>query len=152
MAKGKIYETKLSDFKDMVKRIEYLKYTLNSLVYWDKITNMPEKGLEYRSEVMSYLGGELYTRFSDKKLRTYVNYFEGRKDNEKYVDSMIKRIKRNYSYVSSIPPKEYTQYITLIATAEGQWEKAKKEKDFKIFSPYLEKIVETFKSFAEYWG
>lgn len=152
MAKGKIYETKLSDFKDMVKRIEYLKYTLNSLVYWDKITNMPEKGLEYRSEVMSYLGGELYNRFSDKKLRTYVNYFEGRKDNEKYVDSMIKRIKRNYSYVSSIPPKEYTQYITLIATAEGQWEKAKKEKDFKIFAPYLEKIVETFKSFAEYWG
>ncbi len=36
MAKGKIYETKLSDFKDMVKRIEYLKYTLNSLVYWDR--------------------------------------------------------------------------------------------------------------------
>lgn len=153
MSKGsKIYETKLADFKDMVKKIEYLKYTLNSLVYWDKITNMPEKGLEYRSEVMSYLGGELYNRFSDKKLRNYVSYFESKKDNEKYVDSMVKRIKRNYSYVSAIPAKEYTQYISLIATAERQWEKAKKQKDFTIFSPYLEKVVETFKSFAEYWG
>ncbi|MEG2288396.1 MAG: carboxypeptidase M32 [Clostridium sp.] len=153
MTKGnKIYETKLVEFKEMVRKIEYLKYTLNSLVYWDKITNMPEKGIGYRSEVMSYLGGELYKLFSDKKLRTYVNYFEGKKENEKYVDSMIKRIKRNYSYVSSIPAKEYTQYITLIAKAEGEWEKAKTQKDFNIFAPHLEKIVEAFKSFAECWG
>lgn len=149
---NKAYDTKLTEFKELVRKIEYVKYTLNSLVYWDKITNMPEKGLEYRSEVMAYLSGELYKLFSDKKLRSCVSYFEGRKDNEKYVDSMVKRIKRNYSYVSSIPAKEYTQYITLIANAECQWEEAKKTKDFNKFAPYLEKIVESFKSFAKYWG
>lgn len=153
MAKtNKIYEAKLMEFKELVKKIEYLKYTLNSLVYWDKITNMPEKGLKYRSQVMAYLSGELYKLFSDKKLRSCVTYFEGRKDNEKYVDSMVKRVKRNYSYVSSIPVKEYTEYITLIANAERQWEEAKKAKDFNKFAPYLEKIIESFKAFAEYWG
>lgn len=153
MAKtNKIYDTKLMELKELVRKIEYLKYTLNSLVYWDKITNMPEKGLEYRSQVMAYLSGELYKLFSDKKLRSCVSYFEGRKDNEKYVDSMVKRIKRNYSYVSSIPVKEYTQYITLIANAERQWEEAKRAKDFNKFAPYLEKIVDSFKAFAEYWG
>lgn len=149
---SKTYNNKLESLKEIVKRIEYLKYTLNSLMYWDKIITMPQKGINYRSEVMSYLGGELYKLFSDKKLKAYVEYFEGREENEKYVDSMIKRIKRNYSYVSSIPKDEYTKYITLIANAECEWEKAKQLKDFKVFEPYLEEIVNNFKNFAKYWG
>lgn len=150
--KSKMYLDKLQEFKEMVRRIEYLKYTLNSLVYWDKITNMPEKGIGYRSEVMSYLGGELYRAFSDKKLRGLVSYFEGRKENDQYVDAMVGRVKRNYSSVASIPVKEYTEYISLIANAEEQWKKAKEKKDFKIFQPYMEKIVDTFKKFSKYWG
>lgn len=150
--KSRTYLEKLNEFKEMVRRIEYLKYTLNSLIYWDKLTNMPEKGLGYRSEVMSYLGGELYRAFSDKKLRGLVSYFEGRKENDDYVDAMVARVKRNYSSVSSIPVKEYTEYITLIANAEEQWKKAKVQKDFKVFQPYMEKIVDNFKRFSKYWG
>ena len=32
------YDARLAAFKELIKKIEYLKYTLNSLVYWDKIT------------------------------------------------------------------------------------------------------------------
>ena len=41
------YDARLAAFKELIKKIEYLKYTLNSLVYWDKITYMPPKGIEY---------------------------------------------------------------------------------------------------------
>lgn len=33
-----IYDTRLREFKEMISEVEYLKYTLNSLIYWDKIT------------------------------------------------------------------------------------------------------------------
>ena len=44
---------KLEQLRRLIREIEYLKYTLNSTLYWDKMTYMPEKGLTYRSEVMS---------------------------------------------------------------------------------------------------
>ena len=42
---------KLEQLRRLIREIEYLKYTLNSTLYWDKMTYMPEKGLTYRSEV-----------------------------------------------------------------------------------------------------
>ncbi len=146
------YGKMLFEFKEKVRRIEYLKYTLNSLIYWDKITYMPMNGIEYRSQVMGFLAEELYKALSDSQLKKYVEYFDGNKRNDKIVNGMVIRIKKNNSYVNKIPEREYGQYISLIANAEQIWEKAKEKDDFKLFSPYLEKIVEYFKYFAEYWG
>lgn len=146
------YSKMLSEFKETVRNIEYLKYTLNSLIYWDKITNMPINGIEYRSQVMGYLGDELYRLLSSKQLKRCLNYFDGNKKNDDIVNGMVARIKRNHYYVEKIPKDEYREYISLIANAEQVWEKAKAKNDFKLFQPYLEKIVEKFKSFAEYWG
>ena len=59
---------KLEQLRRLIREIEYLKYTLNSTLYWDKMTYMPEKGLTYRSEVMSFLGAQLYERFRSPEL------------------------------------------------------------------------------------
>lgn len=50
------YDARLAEFKELVKKIEYIKYTLNGLIYWDKITYMPKDGIGYRSQVMSFSG------------------------------------------------------------------------------------------------
>lgn len=152
MRKDKNYFIKLGQLKEKVERVECMKYTLNSIVYWDKITHMPSKGIHYRSKIMGVLGSEIYSSFSDPALRELVGYFESRSDNDVQTDSMLKRIKRNYVYVNQIPEKEYRDYIALIATAEQVWASAKAENNFESFAPYLEKIVESFKNFSEYWG
>lgn len=146
------YENMLTEFTEKIKRIEYLKYTLNSLIYWDKITYMPQKGIEYRSQVMSFLAEEMYKLLSETKLKSLLEYFDGNSLNNQTVNSMVRRIKRNNYYVSKIPEKEYGKYIYLIAGAEQVWENAKEGNQFSEFSPYLEKIIEHFKSFAKYWG
>lgn len=66
---------KLEQLRRLIREIEYLKYTLNSTLYWDKMTYMPEKGLTYRSEVMSFLGAQLYERFRSPELRSLVDHF-----------------------------------------------------------------------------
>ncbi|MGN0712000.1 MAG: carboxypeptidase M32 [Anaerovoracaceae bacterium] len=146
------YDTKLREFKELISKIEYLKYTSNALIYWDKITYMPEGGIDYRSKVMSFLADEQYKLMSGRSFTNYVNYFLGHKKNDEVTEAMLRRICRNSAYVSKIPEEEYRDYIELIAVSEQRWEQAKKKKDFNSFKPYLEKIFDSFRRFAEYWG
>ena len=139
------YETRLEEFRDLIRRIEYLKYTLNSLIYWDKITYMPPDGIEYRSQVMSFLADEQYKLMSGPAFRGHVKYFTGHRKNDELTNAMMKRITRSSGFISLIPEEEYRRYIELIARSEQVWEKAREEDDFESFRPYLENIMETFR-------
>lgn len=143
---------KLEQLRRLIREIEYLKYTLNSTLYWDKMTYMPEKGLTYRSEVMSFLGAQLYERFRSPELRSLVDHFSRQKDAPPQVSAMVRRVESNYIYINKIPQEEYQAYIALIAKAEQVWEQAREANDFQRFAPYLERIVDTFRAFAGYWG
>ena len=147
-----IYQKKLTELKELIRKIEYYKYTLNSLVYWDKITYMPSEAIGYRSKVMSFMADEQYKLLSSAKFNAYMQFFDGNKNNDAITDAMVKRILRNAQYVNKVPETEYRQYIELIAVAEQVWEKAKRDDDFAAFEPYLERIFDTFRTFAEYWG
>ncbi|MFQ9893407.1 MAG: carboxypeptidase M32 [Emergencia sp.] len=146
------YDARLAEFKELVKKIEYIKYTLNGLIYWDKITYMPKDGIGYRSQVMSFLADEQYKLFAGDIFRSHVEYFDGNRRNDTVTDAMIRRIKRNSRYVSRIPEAEYRAYIELIAVSEQIWAEAGEKKDFLLFYPQLVKIIDCFQKFAEYWG
>lgn len=146
------YEARLQRFQELVRRIEYYQYTLKSLIYWDKITYMPPAGIDYRSRVMAFLADEQYKLLSGREFESYVRYFEGHRRNSETTNAMLHRIRRNSAYVNRIPEEEYRAYIQLIAVSEQVWDKARLTADFAMFQPYLERIVETFRRFASYWG
>lgn len=145
------YETRLAELKSMIEKIEYLKYTTNSLVYWDKITYMPKNAIGYRSKVMSFLAGEQYKLLADPKFQKLVEYFKNSRKNDLVTKAMIKKLVVSSENVRKIPENEYQQYIELIAVSEQIWAESKKNKDFHQFLPYLESIFQTFRQFAEYW-
>lgn len=146
------YEEKLSELKELISKIEYLKYTMNSLIYWDKITYMPPEGIAYRSKVMAYMADLQYQLMSQPSFSENVAYLTDHEKNDDITNAMLRRIRRNSEYVSKIPEQEYRQYTELIALAEQVWEQARRENDFAAFLPDLEKIFATFRQFAEYWG
>ncbi|MGF6375485.1 carboxypeptidase Taq [Clostridiales Family XIII bacterium PM5-7] len=146
------YEHRLEELKELITNIEYVRYTLNSLIYWDKITYMPPEGIEYRSRVMGFMADQQYQMMAGRKFTSHVKFFDGHKRNSNKTNAMIKRIRLSASYVNKIPEDEYREYIKLIAVSEQVWHKARKENDYNLFKPYLSKIIETFKSFANYWG
>ena len=84
------YDNRLREFKEMISEVEYLKYTLNSLIYWDKITYMPEDGIEYRTKVMSYLADKQYKLMSGQKFAAYVKFFKNNKRNDRITDAMVR--------------------------------------------------------------
>ena len=143
------YEEKLSELKELISKIEYLKYTMNSLIYWDKITYMPPEGIAYRSKVMAYMADLQYQLMSQPSFSENVAYLTDHEKNDDITNAMLRRIRRNSEYVSKIPEQEYRQYTELIALAEQVWEQARRENDFAAFLPDLEKIFATFRQFAE---
>ncbi|MBQ9961016.1 MAG: carboxypeptidase M32 [Firmicutes bacterium] len=147
-----LYNSKLADFKNLISKIEMIDNTRNSLIYWDKITNMPPEGIEYRSKVMAYLAEEQYKLFSGREFAGYVKYFKDNKKNDHITDAMVRRIYDSSYALHKIPEKEYHDYVELFTTAEQIWEKAKKENQYEVIRPYWEKIFDYFRKFAEYWG
>lgn len=146
------YYNKLAEFKKLISRIEYLSYTQNSLIYWDKLTYMPPGAISYRAKVLAFLADEQYRFMSSAEFNSYMAYFDHHKKNDALTKSMIAQIKQSAEYVRRIPENEYQAYIQLIAVSEQVWEEAKAKCDFALFQPYLEKIFSTFKSFTKYWG
>ena len=61
------YEKKELALKEELKEIEYLRFTLNTLLYWDKLIYMPKGAIGYRSEIVQFLGKEIYNKFSSIK-------------------------------------------------------------------------------------
>ena len=146
------YYSRLEEFKKMISNIEYLSYTQNSLVYWDKLTYMPPGAIEYRAKVMAFLADEQYKLMSSPKFKGHVAFFDHHKKNDPLTESMVSQIRQSADYVRRVPEDEYQAYIRLIAVSEQVWEQAKEKNDFALFQPYLEEIFTTFKRFTNYWG
>lgn len=146
------YTMMLARFRDLASKIEYCKYTLNGVIYWDKVTYMPKNGIGYRSEVMSFLADMQYRILTSEEFTRCVDYFDGNPNNDFLVDAMVRRIRESSMEVKKIPEKEYSDYIKLVAVSEQVWEEARNQADYDRFEPYFRKIIEAFKKFAGYWG
>lgn len=146
------YEKKELALKEELKEIEYLRFTLNTLLYWDKLIYMPKGAIGYRSEIVQFLGKEIYNKFSSIKFLKLVKYFEKSSKKSEILEATLRKIKNNYNFVQKIPLKEYESYIKLISISEDIWKKAKNSDNYDEFSLYLEKIIVHFKNFTKYWG
>lgn len=146
------YQTELAELRKFTEKIEYYNYTNNALIYWDKITYMPKNAIEYRSKVMSFLAGEQYKLVSDRNLQKLIRYFKGNSRNDIVTNATIKKLIVSAENISAISAEEYQEYVELIAVSEQIWAEAKEKNDFDSFRPYLVKIFDTFRKFAEYWG
>lgn len=145
-------DTRLAGFKKILSEIEYLKYTLNSLLYWDKITYMPENAFGYRNEVMSYIGEMLYALLSSEELQNYVKHYDNNKNKDQLLNAILRSIIEIQQPITDIPGEEYKEYLQLIALAEKVWNEAKLENQIEKIIPYYEKIFHNFRNFSQYWG
>ncbi len=146
------YQSQLAELKSIIEKIEYYKYTTNSLIYWDKITYMPKNAISYRSKVMSFLAGEQYRLLSDSRFHKLAAYFKDNRKNDFLTDAMIKKLLVSAESVRAIPEAEYQRYVELIAVSEQVWAEAKEKQDLQGFLPYLKQIFDTFRDFTRYWG
>ncbi|AVQ99196.1 carboxypeptidase M32 [Oceanobacillus iheyensis] len=138
------------DFKELLKEQSAYKEAI-ALAHWDMRTKIPKKGVEQRSEVVGFLAEKLHQLETSEKMKYFIDVL---KDNTKdeIVRKTVEECEQNYERNRKIPHDEFKEYVMLQSKSEAIWQEAREKSDFTLFQPYLEKLVDYNKKFANYWG
>ena len=136
---------------------DYLKDTqllgsIQSTLYWDQNTSMPIAGSSWRGEQLSLLAKQLHERQSCEKFEILINEAKAELQNLKEQENSnsqtitdrfknIELLEQDFNRQKKLDPKLIVELAT--AKSEGYmcWQEARKNNDFKTFSPALKKLI-----------
>lgn len=141
----------MSYLKNRLYDIDALSSAMN-ILSWDKETFLPEGSLMVRSDHLSLLAKithELFTSSETQKLLCDAENISEKKDEEK---ALLRVVRREMDHATKLPSKFVEESTKLSVMSHEAWSQARKEDQFELFAPYLEKTVEIMKQKAEYLG
>ena len=141
----------LTLFRRRIKDSHALIHAMGILNY-DGVTVAPSASAAGRGETLEYLSGLYYEAVTGADLVEAARHLKEHREELEPVDRRAVDIfLRDVEYVSSIPQEEYVAYTALLNEADAVWHKAKAENDYPSFAPYVQKIFDTNKRFAQYY-
>ncbi|NQT59499.1 MAG: carboxypeptidase M32 [Bacteroidetes bacterium] len=153
------------DKKENIARLKEIDHELvlyqniTALLSWDQETNMPESGVEGRSEQMSLMQGVLHDKITSSEIGDLLNGL-GASEQQPSGDAsftdqergLIREYFREYNREKKIPKKLVQEIAVVTSKAQPAWVEARKSQDFSIFQPHLEKIVALTRETTECLG
>ncbi|HIC96391.1 TPA: carboxypeptidase M32, partial [Candidatus Bipolaricaulota bacterium] len=144
----------LKRFKEYVREMGKLESTV-ALLHWDQQTYIPKRGHEARAEVVGKLARMAFEMLISPQMAEFIDKLdrpevkEGLSEQDR---AMIRVLAREHRRRKAIPPDLYEQFVITTSKAQAIWQEAKGKADFELFKPYLEKIVDFIRQFAELIG
>ena len=126
-----------------------------ALLEWDQETYMPPGGVEARSDQLSTLlrlshvrftGGEVGALLSELEEKTAGSPFDS------FEASLVRVTRRDYDQDRKLPPELVSEIARAGSMARPVWDKARREGNFKVFAPALERNVELNRRLADAFG
>lgn len=147
-------EQTLKSFQELVRKIKSYEEAI-SVMHWDMRTGAPRKGLEARSEAVGLLSTEMFKLSVSEEMGRYLEELGSDEIIGKLSEKdrrTVEEVRKEYERSKKIPEEKYKEYVTLTTHAEAIWEDAKRQSDYAMFSPYLDKIVGFLREFVDLWG
>lgn len=129
----------LKQFDNLQKELFILE-TTESLLHWDLETYMPPNGLEFRSEQISYLATKSHQLITSKDTKKLINFLKKQKLPTKQ-SRELKRLEKIIWKQNKLPESFIKNLSKLTSVSQKKWREAKQTNNFKLFQPYLEKII-----------
>ncbi len=126
-----------------------------ALLEWDQETYLPPGGVVARSDQLSTLLRLSHVRFTADEVGHLLSELEDETSGQpfdSYEASLIRVTRRDYEQERKLPPDLVAEAARASSAARPLWEKARREADFKIFAPALEKNVELNRQIADALG
>lgn len=136
---------------------DYLKDTqllgsIQSTLYWDQNTSMPIAGSTWRGEQLSLLAKQLHARQSSDQFEILIKEAKSDLQNLKEKDELesklitdrfrnIELLEQDFNRQKSLDPKLVVELATAKSEGYMRWQEAKKNNDYKSFSPALKKLI-----------
>jgi len=130
-----------------------------SLLHWDQETHMPPGAIVPRSEQIALLSSHIHELKTSRKYRSLI---------EKLISLSTAKIKlpglsrlekiavrewhADFMRMNKLPASFVKQFSQLTSEASQIWQTAKKEDNFKLFAPFLNRIIEMVREKASLFG
>lgn len=136
---------------EKVKELLVLQST-ESIIHWDLETMMPPKAIKLRSEQLALLSRLEHKMSTSPEIGKLLEEIMHNPEYDK-LDYVQKRnvylIKKNYDEQTKLPEELVAEIAKQQTITVDVWKKAKAAKDFSMFRPELEKLVDLEKKAAE---
>jgi carboxypeptidase Taq len=143
-----------SSYKKLMEKVKDL-LTLQSaiaIIHWDMETMMPPKAITLRSQQLALLSRIEHRMSTDPEIGRLLEEVMRPSEYDK-LDAVQKRnvylIKKHYDEQTKLPEELVAEIAKQQAITVDVWKKAKAAKNFSMFKPELEKLVELEKKAAE---
>jgi len=147
-------EKTLPEYKRLMEKTkEFIVFrSAEAIVQWDMETKMPPKGIGLRSQQLALLSLIGHKMSTDPEIGALLEKVTKPKEYEK-LDTLQKRnvylIKKQYDEETKLPEKLVVDIAKQRAISVDTWKKAKAAKNFAMFRPELEKLVDLQKQAAD---
>lgn len=125
-----------------------------ALLSWDQQTYMPPGGVIARGNQIGTLSSLGHSKFVSEevgKLLEDLKAYAESLDPESNDACLIKVTSRDYQKQTKVPSDFVAEFSRIAVIAHGAWEEARKNDDFSLFQPHLEKIVEMKRKYADFF-
>jgi len=140
----------MQELKNYLNKV-YLKDSAISLLYWDRETYMPSGASDIRAKQIALLSEEVHSAMTSPELKKLLQKFSKNKLS-KIDKKLIELVKHDLKLNTALPSKLVSELSELTSKTSDIWAKARKNNDWKSFSPYLKKIVKLKQKEADYYG
>jgi carboxypeptidase Taq len=145
---------KLQELKAILAEVTDLSRAA-AVLEWDQETYMPPGGVESRSEQLSTLVRLSHVRFISDDVGRLLGELEdelGGRPFDSDEASLLRVTRRDYDQARKLPPDLIAEAARAGSVARPVWEKARRDENFGLFAPYLEKNVELNRRIADALG
>ncbi len=126
--------------------------SVGSIVHWDMETKMPPKAVNLRSQQLALLSQFEHRMSTDPEIEKLLSSIE-KHPNYDGLTELQKRnvylIRKNYDEQTKLPEKLVVETARQQAIAINTWKRAKAAKDYSMFKPELEKLLDLRRQAAD---
>ena len=136
--------SKYDQLVDHLKGLALLR-SCGSLLGWDEQTNLPPRGAEHRANQLALLAGLSHDRATDPMLGELLESLTDPEDlggSDTVAYANVRDAKRAYDRAVKLPKKLVEELTRATTLSQQSWVESRQKKDFQIFRPWLEKIVD----------
>jgi carboxypeptidase Taq len=149
-----VVQKALGAFKALDEKITHFS-SIIGLADWDQKVMAPKKGRSTFAKATGTLRTEIFKLSVSKEMGDLLAELT-LPENFEILDIMtqakVREYSRYYQKSKSIPAHLFQDYSILTAQANDVWEEARANNDFTRYLPYLEKIVDYKRKFADIYG
>jgi len=141
---------------EKLKKLQRIYSAYNHVLgvtYLDATTCAPRGSFTGRGQTMGIMSEITYELIANEENGDMLSYLESHfAELDPQTQREVQVLRKEYDKIHRIPSEEYIEYSILTNDAEAVWEEAKKQNNFALFAPYLEKIVTFNRKFAGYYN